>query len=114
MRLIGLKCEQLGPITIAYLKSPNEVTFGHYPTFSYSVECRTKKAFVCEKNGAAFSCCGKAHFFPDSAISDCNLPFYIQSDASDKGYGAVLGEIRNSTEVVVAYASKTISSSQLN
>jgi len=42
------------------------------------------------------------------------LPFYIQSDASDKGFGAVLGQIRNRTEVVVAYASKAISSSQLN
>ena len=26
MRLIGPKCDQLGPITIVYLKSPNEKT----------------------------------------------------------------------------------------
>ena len=33
---------------------------GHDPTFSYSDECRTKKSFqVCQKNVAAFSCCGK-------------------------------------------------------
>ena len=29
------------------------------PTLSYSDECRRKKAFVCEENVAAFSCCGK-------------------------------------------------------
>ena len=28
-------------------------------TFSHSDECRTKKLIVCEKNVAAFSCCGK-------------------------------------------------------
>ena len=45
---------------------------------------------------------------------DFNLPFYIQSDASDKGFGAVLGQMRNGSEVVVAYASKAIGSSQVN
>ena len=33
---------------------------GHYPTFSYSDECRTKKKLsVCQTYVAAFSCCGK-------------------------------------------------------
>ena len=54
MHLVGLECDQLGPIAIAYLKSPNEVTLGHYPTFSCYDEWQTKKAFVCEKNVAAF------------------------------------------------------------
>ena len=39
---------------------------------------------------------------------DFSLPFYIQSDASDKGFSAVLGQMRNGSEVVVAYASKAI------
>ena len=47
-------------------------------------------------------------------VQDLNFLFYIQSDTSDKGFDAVLGQIRNGTEVVVAYAIKTISSSQLN
>ena len=51
---------------------------------------------------------------PILQFQDFNMPFYVQSDASDKGFGAVLGETCNGTEVVVAYASKTISSSQLN
>ena len=51
---------------------------------------------------------------PILQFPDFNLPFYVQSDASDKGFGAVLGQIRNGNEVVVAYASKAISSSQVN
>ena len=51
---------------------------------------------------------------PILQFPDLNLPFYVQSDASNKGFGAVLGQIRNGKEVVVAYAIKTISSSQLN
>ena len=51
---------------------------------------------------------------PILQFPDFNLPFYVQSDASDKGFGAVLGQIRNGNEVVVAYASKAISSSQIN
>ena len=51
---------------------------------------------------------------PILQFPDFNLPFYVQSDASDKGFGAVLGQIRNRNEVVVAYASKAISSSQIN
>ena len=44
---------------------------------------------------------------------DFSLPFYVQSDAIDKGFYAVLGH-HEGTEVVVTYASKTIGSSQLN
>ena len=51
---------------------------------------------------------------PILQFPDFKLPFYVQSDASDKGFGAVLGQIRNGTEVVVAYASKAIGSSQIN
>ena len=51
---------------------------------------------------------------PILQFPDFNLPFYVQSDTSDKGFGAVLGQICNGKEVAVAYASKTISSSQLN
>ena len=45
---------------------------------------------------------------PVLLFPDFSLPFYIQSDASDKGFGAVLGQMRNGSEVVVAYASKAI------
>ena len=52
--------------------------------------------------------------FPIIQFPDFSMPFYTQSDASDKGFGAILGQIRNGTEVVVAYASKAITSSQIN
>jgi len=45
---------------------------------------------------------------------DFNLPFYVQTDASGKEFGAVLIQIHNGTEVVVAYDSKEASSSQIN
>ena len=51
---------------------------------------------------------------PVLQFPDFSLPFYIQSDASDKGFGAILGQMRNGSEVVVAYASKAIGSSQVN
>ena len=51
---------------------------------------------------------------PVLQFPDFSLPFFIQSDASDKGFGAVLGQMRNGSEVVVAYASKAIGSSQVN
>ena len=63
----------------------------------------------------AFSCMKKAlTSAPILQFPDFNLPFYIQSDASDKGFGAVLGQIHNGNEVLVAYASKAVSSSQVN
>ena len=51
---------------------------------------------------------------PILQFPDFNLPFYVQSDTSDKGFGAVLGQICNGKEGAVAYASKTINFSQLN
>ena len=45
MCLIGPKCDQLGPITIVYLKSPNEKTNFLSTRLGVSDECRTKKAF---------------------------------------------------------------------
>ena len=52
--------------------------------------------------------------FPIIQFPDFSMPFYIRSDASDKGFGAILEQIHNGTEVVVAYASKAITSSQSN
>ena len=43
-----------------------------------------------------------------------SLPPFIQSDATDRGFCAVLGQMRNGSEVIVAYASKAIGSSQVN
>ena len=41
MRLIGPKCDQLGPITIVYLKSPNEKTnFFVYARLGFESWCR--------------------------------------------------------------------------
>ena len=51
---------------------------------------------------------------PILQFPDFNLPFYIQSDTSDKGFGAVLGQMRNGSEVVVAYASKAIAPNKAN
>eukprot|EP00112_Aurelia_sp_Birch-Aquarium-sp1_P008584 Seg1949.8 transcript_id=Seg1949.8/GoldUCD/mRNA.D3Y31 product="Retrovirus-related Pol polyprotein from transposon 17.6" protein_id=Seg1949.8/GoldUCD/D3Y31 len=51
---------------------------------------------------------------PVLQFPDFNLPFFVQSDASDKGFGAILGQIRNGSEVVVAYASKAITRNEAN
>lgn len=40
--------------------------------------------------------------------------FVIDTDASDRGMGAVLSQVRQGTEHVIAYASKSLSSSQRN
>ena len=64
--LIGPNWSNMGPIRriLSHVTTSEYIfwlTFrsGHYPTFSYSDECRTKKAF---KYVAAFSCCGKEPF----------------------------------------------------
>ena len=51
---------------------------------------------------------------PVLQFPDFSLPFFVQTDASDKGFGAVLGQMRNGSEVVVAYASKAIGATQIN
>ena len=65
-----------------------------------------EKAFSYMKNALTSS--------PVLQFPDFSLPFYIQSDASDKGFGAVLGQMRNGSEVVVAYASKAIAPNEAN
>ena len=39
--------------------------------------------------------------FPITQFPDFSMPFYIQSDASEKGFGAIVGQIHNGTELVV-------------
>jgi len=43
-----------------------------------------------------------------------NGTFYLDTDASDTGLGAVLSEDQNGTEVVVAYASRTLTKPEVN
>ena len=45
---------------------------------------------------------------------DLSLPFYIQSDASYKGFGAILGQMLKGSEVFTAYASKAIMPNEAN
>jgi transposase InsO family protein len=45
---------------------------------------------------------------------DFNLPFFIKTDASDKGVGFVLGQIVDGAERVIAYGSKTLNRAQRN
>ena len=51
---------------------------------------------------------------PAIAIFDENCPKYVSTDASDVGLGAVLSQIQNGAEKVIAYASRTLSSTERN
>ena len=43
-----------------------------------------------------------------------NGTFYLDTDASDTGLGAVLSEDQNGTDVVIAYASCTLTKPEVN
>ena len=51
---------------------------------------------------------------PAVAIFDENCPTYVPTDASDVGLGAMLSQIQNGKEKVIAYASRTLSSMERN
>ena len=47
-------------------------------------------------------------------MPDFRLPFYIQGDASSKAIGAVLTQVFDGIEHPIAYASRTLSSAEIN
>ena len=49
---------------------------------------------------------------PILAYPDFSLPFELQVDASDTAIGIVLAQKQNNREVVIAYASRTLTCSE--
>jgi hypothetical protein len=48
------------------------------------------------------------------AYPDFSLPYLLDTDASDVGTGAVLSQIQNGEERVVAYFSKMLTAEEVN
>ena len=72
--------------------------------FEWSIDCQT--AFEELKNRLITA--------PILAYPDFSLPFLIFTDASNFAVGAILSQIQNGKEVVIAYASKQLEKAQLN
>lgn len=51
---------------------------------------------------------------PILSCPDFNLPFYVHCDASNFGIGAMLTQIQNDKEVVIAYMSKSFNKNEQN
>jgi len=51
---------------------------------------------------------------PILALSDWSKPFLLDTDASDTGIGAVLSQVKDGKECVIAYASRSLTKSECN
>ena len=74
------------------------------PPFVWSAECQISFETLIVKLTTS----------PILAYADYRQPFILQTDASRDGLGAVLAQQQDGHERVIAYASRTLSSSELN
>ena len=74
----------------------------HGREFFWTLECET--AFATLKNRLSSA--------PILSFSDFSKPFLLDTDASQEGIGAVLSQISDGNEQVIAYASRTLSKAE--
>ena len=74
----------------------------HGRTFMWTTECATSFAVLKQRLITA----------PILAFSDCSKPFLLDTYASHDGIGAVLSQVYEGTERVVAYASRSLTKAE--
>ena len=72
------------------------------PPFVWSAECQSAFDTLVQKLTTA----------PILAYADYECPFLVQTDASGHGLGAVLAQVQDGKERAIAYASRTLTSSE--
>ena len=72
--------------------------------FQWTSQCQ--EAFDCLKNRLVSP--------PVLALPDWSQPFLLDTDASDTGIGAVLSQVQEGKECVIAYASRSLTKSERN
>lgn len=91
------------PLNSLLVGIPNDKRLGSRP-LSWTVE--TQAAFDCLKNTLTEA--------PVLAYADYSKPFILYTDASHQGLGAVLAQVQEDKERVIAYASQSLHPTECN
>ena len=82
--------------------APLNHLMGKYVAFEWTVDCETSFTYLKDMLSSA----------PIVALPDFSVPFKVFTDASKEAVGAVLAQVKEGVEHVVAYASQTLNQTQ--
>ena len=82
--------------------APLNRLMGKYVAFEWTVDCETSFTYLKDMLSSA----------PIVALPDFSVPFKVFTDASKEAVGAVLAQVKEGVEHVVAYASQTLNQTQ--